>query len=97
MVLSRQRIRRALTRVTHEDCPSCGGTGRRRHIPGLGLRVLREMQARVARSRGRGGLEVRAPADVCAWIRKHRQGDLRQIKRSCNGPVTLEADDRAGA
>ena len=52
------------------------------------------MQARVARSRGRGGLEVRAPAAVCAWIRKHRSGDLRAIKRACSGPITLEADDR---
>ena len=94
MVLSRQRIRRALTRVTHEECGTCGGTGRRRHVPGLGLRVLREMQARVARSRGRGGLEVRAPAEVCAWVRKHRSTDLRRIKNACSGPVTMTADDR---
>ncbi|MHC5011215.1 MAG: ribonuclease E/G, partial [Planctomycetota bacterium] len=64
LVLSRQRIRQALSRVTHEECGSCGGTGRRRHAVGLGLRVLREMEARAARSRGRGGLEVRLPQPV---------------------------------
>jgi len=94
IVLSRQRIRQALSRVTHDPCSSCGGTGYRRQISGLGLRVLREMQARVARSRGRGGLGVRAPLEVVAWIKKNRSGVIKQLKKECSGPITLEADER---
>ncbi|MDJ0973611.1 MAG: ribonuclease E/G [Planctomycetota bacterium] len=94
VIMSRQRIRQALSRVTHEDCDTCGGTGRRRVSSGLGLRVLREMEARVARSRGRGGLEVRAPQPVVDWIHKHRGSLLSRIKKACSGPVSLSADSR---
>jgi Ribonuclease G/E len=78
-------------------CASCGGTGHRRQLSGLGLRVLREMQARVARSRGRGGLEVRAPREVIEWIQQHRAQAVRQLRKTCSGPVTLAADARLAA
>jgi len=94
ITLSRQRIRQALSRVTHEECPECGGTGRRRNPEGLGLRVLREMQARAARARGRGGLEVRVPKPVYDWIQRHRVRVLRELEKSCSGPIRLQADDR---
>lgn len=94
VVLSRQRIRQALSRITHEECVSCAGTGRHRTVAGLGLRVLREMEARVARSRGRGGLEVRAPQSVVDWVHKHRASLLKKIRRDCSGPVTMKADNR---
>ncbi|MDA1195801.1 MAG: ribonuclease E/G [Planctomycetota bacterium] len=97
VVLSRQRIRQALTRVTHELCEHCAGTGRRRQISGLGLRIVREMEARIARSRGRGGLEVRAPAEVVAWIQRQRPGAIKQFRKACSGPVSLEADSRLAA
>jgi ribonuclease E len=96
LMLSRQRIRQALTRVTHEECPTCGGTGRRRHPAGLGLRVLREMEARVARSRGRGGLEVRVPSPVLEWLRRHRGPALDDLRKRCTGPVKLKSDNRLG-
>lgn len=92
--LSRQRIRQALTRITHEECEACGGTGRRRHLSGLALRVLREIQARVARSKGRGGVEVRAPREVVDWLKRNRSHVLRQLERSATGPITLTVDDR---
>jgi Rne/Rng family ribonuclease len=94
LMLSRQRIRPALSRVTHEECPACGGTGRRRNVAGLGLRVLREMQARVARSRGRGGLEVRVPEAVREWILRHRAHWLEDLQAACDGPVRLESERR---
>lgn len=94
IVLSRQRIRQALSRVTHEMCGECGGTGNRRTVSGLGLRILREMKARGARSRGRGGLEVRAPQEVIQWIRKHGAGAIKSLRKSCTGPITLQVDAR---
>jgi len=94
IVLSRQRIRQALSRVTHEMCGECGGTGHRRTVSGLGLRILREMRARGARSRGRGGLEVRAPQEVIQWIRKHGAGAIKNLRKSCTGPITLQVDAR---
>jgi ribonuclease E len=94
LILSRQRIRQALSRVTHEDCPTCGGTGRRRHPAGLGLRVLREMQARTARARGRGGLEVRVPEAVLQWLKRHRGAALQRIRKSLSGPVHIQGDER---
>ncbi len=94
VVLSRQRIRQALSRLTHEACNTCGGTGHRRLLSGLGLRVLREMQARVARSRGRGGLEVRAPDEVIGWLKKHRGSAVKELRKACSGPINLEADTR---
>ncbi|MFV1958960.1 MAG: ribonuclease E/G, partial [Planctomycetota bacterium] len=94
LILSRQRVRQALSRVTHAECSACGGTGRRRHPAGLGLRVLREMRARAARAQGRGGLEVRVPGPVRAWILRHRPGVLRAIEDACSGPVRLEEDVR---
>ena len=97
LILSRQRVRQALSRVTHEECGACAGTGRRRHPAGLGLRVLREMQSRVARAHGRGGLEVRVPRTVRDWILRHRASLLRDIEAGCSGPLKLEADDRLAA
>ena len=94
VVLSRQRIRQALSRVTHELCPVCGGTGHRRQVSGLGLRILREMKARIARSRGRGGLEIRAPQEVVSWIRKHGALEIKALKKTCTGPINLQADAR---
>ncbi len=97
LILSRQRVRQALSRVTHADCPECGGTGRRRHPAGLGLRVLREMQARAARAHGRGGLEVRVPRSVREWILRHRASLLREIEEGLTGPLELEGDERLAA
>jgi ribonuclease E len=97
VILSRQRIRQALTRVTHEECTACGGTGRRRLVSGLGLRVLREMQARLARSKGRVGLEVRAPQPVVDWIKKHRSGALRDLRQASAGAIRVEPDARLAA
>ena len=94
VVLSRQRIRQALARKTHEACEVCGGTGLRRHPSSTGLRIVREVQARLARSRGRGGLEIRAPKAVVAWLRKHRTAQLRALRRTCTGPLNLLTDDR---
>ncbi len=97
LILSRQRVRQALSRVTHAECPECGGTGRRRHPAGLGLRVLREMQARVARAQGRGGLEARVPRAVKDWVLKNRSSVLRAIEASCSGPIRVDADHRLAA
>ncbi len=97
VILSRQRIRQALSRVTHAPCDACAGTGRRRLAPGLGLRVLREMQARAARAGGRGGLEIRVPAEVHEWIVRHRRRVLSSLEKSCSGPVRLVVDDRLAA
>ncbi|MGE0192838.1 MAG: ribonuclease E/G [Planctomycetota bacterium] len=94
IVLSRQRIRQALARATHEVCDDCGGTGRRRSAGGTGLRIVREVQARIARSRGRGGLEIRAPADVVIWLKKYRSQDMRALARTCSGPLRLEVDEQ---
>jgi Ribonuclease G/E len=97
VMLSRQRIRQALMRVTHEECAACAGAGRKRLLSGLALRVLREMQARVARSRGRGGIEVRAPGPVVDWLKKNRPNALRDLRQVCTGPVRLEPDGRLPA
>ncbi|MFM8385373.1 MAG: ribonuclease E/G [Planctomycetia bacterium] len=94
VMLSRQRIRQAVFRVTSEDCAACAGTGRRRLLSGQALRVLREIQARVARSRGRGGVEVRAPGAVVEWLNKHRPNALRDLRSVCTGPVRLEVDGK---
>ncbi len=94
VVLSRQRIRQALARATHDPCDACGGTGRRRSAGGTGLRIVREVQARIARSRGRGGLEIRAPADVVVWLKKHRAQEMHALARTCTGPLRLEVDDQ---
>ncbi len=95
--LSRQRIRQALTRITHEECPLCAGTGRRRHLSGVALRILREIQARIARSKGRGGVEVRAPREAVDWLKRYRSGVLRSLERMASGPITLAVDDRLAA
>ena len=52
------------------------------------------MQARVARSRGRGGLEVRAPQSVVEWVNRNRGTLLKQLRKACSGPVSISADSR---
>jgi ribonuclease E len=90
--LTRQRIRPALASVTHVTCNACGGTGKRRHPMGIALRVLREVRSRVARSRGQGGLEVRAAPAVVEVLRKRKGAALSALERSLTGPLRLVPD-----
>lgn len=90
--LTRQRIRPALLSVTHVSCPACGGAGRRRAPLGLALRVLREMRARAARSRGHGGMEVRVPPAIVDLLRKRRADALAALEAWLTGPFRLVPD-----
>jgi ribonuclease E len=90
--LTRQRIRPALASVTHVACTACGGAGRRRHPFGLALRVLREMRARAARSRGHGGMEVRVPPPVAELLKKRRADSLAALEAWLTGPFRLVPD-----
>jgi ribonuclease E len=90
--LTRQRIRPALSSVTHVPCPSCQGTGRRRTPIGLALRVLREIRWRAARSRGQGGLEVRVSPAVADVLRTRKARSLRAIEGRVNGPLRIVPD-----
>ena len=90
--LTRQRIRPALFSVTHVACPTCGGAGRRRHPLGLALRVLREMRARAARSRGHGGMEVRLPPPIAELLRKKRGDALAALETWLTGPFRMVPD-----
>jgi ribonuclease E len=90
--LTRQRIRPALASVTHVTCPSCHGTGRRRHPVGVALRVLREVESRVARSRGSGGLEVRVTPAVADVLRRRKARSLERVERRMTGPLRVEGD-----
>ncbi len=89
--LTRQRIRPALFSVTHVACPTCAGAGRRRHPLGLALRVLREMRARAARSRGHGGMEVRLPP-IAELLRKKRSDALAALETWLTGPFRMVPD-----
>jgi ribonuclease E len=90
--LTRQRIRPALASVTHVSCPACHGTGRRRHPVGLALRVLREIESRVARSRGSGGLEVRVTPSVADVLRRRKARSLDRVERRMTGPLRVDGD-----
>ena len=90
--LTRQRIRPALASVTHVACPTCNGLGRRRHPLGLALRLLRELRARAARSRGHGGMEVRLPALVLDALRRQKGPALADLEAALSGPLRLQAD-----
>jgi hypothetical protein len=90
--LTRQRIRPALSSVTHVACPTCGGLGKRRHPLGLALRVLREIQARVARSRGHGGMEVRVAPPVADVLKRRKSAALSLLEAALTGPLRLVPD-----
>jgi len=90
--LTRQRIRPALSSVTHVACPTCAGLGKRRHPLGLALRVLREIQARVARSRGHGGMEVRVAPPVADVLKRRKGPALSLLEAALTGPLRLVAD-----
>ncbi len=90
--LTRQRIRPALSSVTHVGCPSCGGTGRRRHPVGLALRILREVRSRAARSRGQGGIEARVPPAVADVLRTRKARSLKAVEARMTGPVRVVPD-----
>ena len=90
--LTRQRIRPALASVTHVACPTCNGLGRRRHPLGLALRLLRELRARAARSRGHGGMEVKLPALVLDALRRKKGPALAELEAALSGPLRLQAD-----
>jgi ribonuclease E len=90
--MTRQRIRPALESVTHVPCSACGGTGRRRHAVGLSLRVLREMRARVARTRGQGGMEVRVEPAVADVLKGRKARAIRAVEAALTGPVRVVAE-----
>ena len=40
------------------------------------------------------GLEVRSPQEVLQWLRKNATPALKALRRSCTGPISLQADAR---
>jgi hypothetical protein len=54
--------------------------------------VLREVESRVARARGSGGLEVRVTPSVADVLRRRKGRSLERIERRMSGPLRVDGD-----
>lgn len=86
--LSRQRIRSALVKVTHNTCPYCTGRGTIRSVESLALSILHLIQEHAATA-STEHLQLQLPVDIATYIMNEKRDTLQAINEFSTIKVTL--------
>lgn len=76
--IARQKIRPSLDVVSHEPCPTCGGTGVVKNTESVALDVLRALKSTLDRQ-DIAVVEARVSPDVAGYL-KERMEDLQKLE-----------------
>lgn len=77
--LSRQRLRRTLTRLTKITCPRCNGQGLIRTIESIASSIIHTMQDNQARSSKPLHFTLQCPLDLTTFLMNERRDDIQRL------------------
>jgi ribonuclease E len=85
--IARQKVRPSLQVVSHDPCPSCGGTGFVKNIESMALEVMRELKSHLDRQ-DVAVVEARV-SPVLAGYLKERLSDLEKLEEKYRKRIRL--------
>jgi len=95
LVMTRQRLRPSIQHVTHENCPTCQGSGQVKNLDSLVLSVVRRLKSILCRE---GIAEIRvklAPVIAMALLNQKRR-DLAELEDLHEAKIQILADPAVG-
>ena len=89
--ITRQRVRQSIGKTHYEVCPLCHGTGSVKTVESMGLSLVRQLRARVARRPGER-IEVHVHPDVATYIHTKKKDALRSLEEQSGKPVLVKPE-----
>jgi ribonuclease E len=85
--IARQKIRPSLQLVSHDPCPTCGGTGFVKNMESMALEVMRALKSTLDRD-DIAVVEARVSPDVAGYL-KGRMEDLQKLEEKYRKRIHL--------
>ncbi|MCR4315065.1 MAG: Rne/Rng family ribonuclease [Planctomycetes bacterium] len=87
--ITRQRVREGVTKITHERCHACYGTGRVRSLDTDKLNLFRRMSAGLLRPEV-SELIVYSPSRLFYYLVNEKRKELNQLEQQYDKKITLQ-------
>lgn len=89
--MTRQRLRPAVKTISYQNCPCCGGTGMVKAPESMGVSVLRQIKAQLAKP-GLLALEIKVNPQVESYLQNHKRVELSQLEVTSAKKINILAD-----
>jgi ribonuclease E len=89
--LTRQRVRQSIRKTHYEVCPVCHGSGSVKTVESMGLSLVRQIRARVAKRPGEK-VEVHVHPEVAAYLQQQKKEALRALESQTGKPVLVKPE-----
>lgn len=89
--LTRQRVRQSIRKTHYEVCPVCHGSGSVKTVESMGLSLVRQLRARVAKQPGQR-IEVHVHPDVASYLHQQKKETLRALESQSGKPVLVKPE-----
>jgi ribonuclease E len=89
--MTRQRVRQSIRKTHYEVCPVCHGTGSVKTVESMGLSLVRQIRARVAKRPGER-IEVHVHPDVASYLQHQKREALRALETQTGKPVLVKPE-----
>ncbi len=87
--LSRQRLRRTLTRLTNITCPRCDGQGLIRTVESLANSIIHMMQDNQTKSSNPLHFTLQCPLDLTTFLMNEKRADIQKLTDLHQTKVTI--------
>ncbi len=87
--MSRQRLRKTLTRMSKITCPRCEGQGIIRSVESLANSVIHTIQDRQAKLGQPLHFTVQCPLDLCAFLSNEKRAEIEHIEHNNDTKITI--------
>lgn len=78
--MSRQRLRRALTRTIKNVCPRCKGQGMIQSVESLASTIIHKIEQQIAKATSPQHFTVHAPTPLATYLINERRGNINKIE-----------------
>jgi ribonuclease E len=89
--MTRQRVRMSIRKTHYEPCPVCKGSGSVKTVESMGLALVRQLRARVARKPGEK-VEVHVHPEVALFLQQKKKEALRALEAASGKPVLVKPE-----
>ncbi len=89
--MTRQRVRQSIRKTHYEVCPVCRGSGSVKTVESMGLSLVRQIRARVARRPGER-VEVHVHPEVATYLQYQKKDTLRALEAQTGKPVLVKPE-----